>query len=606
MCQELPKRGPDQILQYTLNKHLDQLGGQMTVFKRVSATLVPRLMDMLITPEKAEEYESRKRSAWAAECDCTVCGGQYHTNWVTEGGHKGIGLVEGDDGLTYPCLGEYEPEAGRYLELGAGDGFLCPLCSCVTTLKHKAQMSGGRTWRLLISSVDNIGIYTTIFYWLVWRTIDETGSAYHGIEPWQAYVIDEGGMLRRFIFSSYTEEWRYSSARGDAFFNKYPSMDGDLYNYRKAGWAYDQCPSLIGCTGEKTGLYAYVNAGGQMPVLYIKTWRRHRSIENLVNSGWAALVEGYLEEETESQVQEIPYAIMPGIFFGAEKPHMMLRMDKQSFRALCSRRPDGWRLTQYEAWLKYLDVGGTANALMFDDYYGTFTLQGVKVLLDLRRMNAEIDFPKLHIYLTKQKLRPADAQLLLDTWRMTVRMYGRTELTAEELWPRDLFGTHERLSRQYRLEQNKDDWGKFLEGFAAVRERLKDLEWTDGELCVVLPKDNGDLIREGDVLQHCVSTYGESHVSGEDTIFFIRKYRRPERSYYTLDIDMTGRPTRKQLHGYGNEHHGPHKEHRHSIPAKVEAFCARWEREVLLPWYRGQLKKQKTESKLCRKEAKTA
>ena len=265
MCQELPKRGPDQILRYTLNKHLDQLGGQMTVFKRISATLAPRLMDWVITPEMQEEYETQKCSVWAAECSCTVCNMTYYTDWVTNAGHKGIGLIEGEDGLTHPCLDDYDPSFGNYMQLGDGDGFLCPECSSVTTLKHRSKMSGGRTWRLLISSVDNIGMYTTIFYWLVSRSIDADGCVYSGIEPWQAYVIDEGGMLRRFIYSSYTEEWRYSNTNSDAFFSKYPSMDGDMYNYRIAGWAYETCPSLIGCTGEKTGLYAYVNAGGQMP-----------------------------------------------------------------------------------------------------------------------------------------------------------------------------------------------------------------------------------------------------------------------------------------------------------------------------------------------------
>lgn len=594
MCQELPKEGPDHILTYTLKKHLDQLGGQLTIFKRVSATLVPMITDMLITPEKAEEYETRKKNAWVAECTCTVCEETYHTDWITECGEKGIGLIEGEDGLTYPCLDEYDPSVGTYIQLGEGDGFLCPFCSAVTTLKHKAKMANGRTWRLLISSVENVGIYTTVFYWLVSRSIDEDGCTYSGIAPWQAYVIDEGGMLRRFIYNHDTGQWRYSTTNSDAFFGKYPSMDGDMYNYRVAGWAYDQCPSLIGCTGEKTGLYNYVNAGGQTPVLYLKTWRRHNTVENLVNTGWAFLVEDYIETETSRHCHDIPYAILPGISFDSKKPYEMLHMDKQSFRQLRGRHPDGWNLTKYEAWLKYRDCGGCADALMFDEYYSTFTLSGVNVLIELRKVNPEIDFPKLHKYLMKQKLEPTEAQLLLDTWRMTMRMYGRRVLTSEELWPRDLFGTHERLNRQYRLEQNKDDWSKFLEGFVAVRKKLQDLEWTDGELCVVLPKDNGDLIREGDVLRHCVSGYGENHISGRDTIFFIRKYRRPERSYYTLDINMIGKPVRNQLHGYGNEHHGPHKEYRHKIPAKVLAFCDRWEREVLMPWYEKQRKKEKS------------
>lgn len=607
MCQLLPKTGPDTVLRYTLKTHLDQLGADVTVFKRVSATVAPNLMQALMGPKEWEEYETKKKTIWAAECSCTVCNETYYTDWVSEAGQKGIGLIEGPDGCTYPSLDDYDPGEGTYIEIGQNDGFLCPYCAAVTVLRHASSLRGGRTWKLCMASVENVGIYTTVFYWLVTRQLDECGCEFHDIRPWQAYVLDEGGRLNRFIFNQYEESWRYSTAQGDAFFSKYPSSDGGMYNYRYGGYTFNELPSLVGCTGEKTGLHGYVSAGGRMPLLYLKTWRRHKTVENLITAGWCELVKDDLERESNGGNLEIPHAIMPGVFFGGKRPHEMLHMDKASFRTLRKIRPEGWSLTQYEAWLNYREDGGAANAFMFDAYYSTFGLSGTNTLLELRKIMPEIDFPKLENYLKKQKLRNEEAGMLLDTWKMTIRLFGRTQLTSEELWPRNLFDTHERMSRQYRLENNKDDWTKFLEGFVAVRNRLRDLEWTDGELCVVLPKDNGDLIREGDVLRHCVHSYGADHVSGKHTIFFIRKYRRPERCYYTLDINMTGKPVRQQLHGYGNERHGPHKEYSHSIPQKVQAFCDRWQNEILMPWYREQLRKKAEQaSHDIRKEAKTA
>ena len=79
-------------------------------------------------------------------------------------------------------------------------------------------------------------------------------------------------------------------------------------------------------------------------------------------------------------------------------------------------------------------------------------------------------------------------------------------------------------------------------------------------------------------------------------IFFIRHYRRPERPYYTLAIDMRNKPTERQLHGYGNERHGPNKEYAHKIPKSVREFCNRWENEVLLTWYAEQQKQKKEQS----------
>ena len=78
---------------------------------------------------------------------------------------------------------------------------------------------------------------------------------------------------------------------------------------------------------------------------------------------------------------------------------------------------------------------------------------------------------------------------------------------------------------------------------------------------------------EGETLRHCVGEYGKEHAKGKKIILFIRHYRKPERSYYTLNVGFDGwRPYIIQLHGYGNEHHGPHKEYRHTIPKEVTAF----------------------------------
>ena len=81
-----------------------------------------------------------------------------------------------------------------------------------------------------------------------------------------------------------------------------------------------------------------------------------------------------------------------------------------------------------------------------------------------------------------------------------------------------------------------------------------------------------------------------------DVIFFVRHARRPERSWYTLDICMTGsEPREVQLHGYRNEWCG---RKRLRIPPKVREFCDRWKKEVLLPWAAADRQK--------RKERKTA
>jgi hypothetical protein len=94
-------------------------------------------------------------------------------------------------------------------------------------------------------------------------------------------------------------------------------------------------------------------------------------------------------------------------------------------------------------------------------------------------------------------------------------------------------------------------------------------------------------VEESDKLLHCVKHYGDRHVSG-NPVFFVRHYRRPERSYYTLNEDLTKpTPKRLQLHGYRNDAVC-------KIPKKVLEFCDRWEREVLAPWWAERQRKEVT------------
>lgn len=114
-----------------------------------------------------------------------------------------------------------------------------------------------------------------------------------------------------------------------------------------------------------------------------------------------------------------------------------------------------------------------------------------------------------------------------------------------------------------------------------------------GNFSCVTPSTGQDLVQEGNTLRHCVGGYGKDHCSGKP-VFFVRKYRRPERSYYTLQINMTGSiPKEIQLHGYGNERHGPNKQFKHKLSSKVRAFCDRWESEVLQPWFAAQKKPER-------------
>lgn len=588
ILRQLPVTCPDHVCGYTYENYLQELGGHLAIYKRVSYSEPPELKEMMC-PEDWKPARSR----WAAECTCTRCQETWHTAWLG-GPLKEIAVCVGEDSISYPVFDLEDPDvAPMTVALSSNDETLCPVCGEGVTLIHASKIKSGTTRRIAMCSVENIGQYTALLYWLAYRHLDSDGCVYEEISPWYAFIIDDAGKLVCFHHSR--NGWKQSTNQEDPFFKKYVSGDGDIYNFRNGGYVCEMVPSLVGCTGEKTGLGEYVRRGGTMPLLYLRTWQKKPSIENLVNAGWVPLIESMFNRLTNYAQQSVPAAELPSINWNSAKPNEMLWMDKAAYRRLDLSANDRRRYEWYEGWKSYIDAGGRLDVCEFDKYWCTFTQYGMSTVLDLMLLVPGLDIPKVARYLEKQYLHPTEVRILADTWRMTMTLTGRNILTQEELWPRNLQERHDRLTAMHLAEKGKDSWVMYLAGFRRIINKYGDLQWSDGELDIILPKDNGELVREGETLRHCVGTYGEAHVTERQTIFFVRRHRRPERCYYTLSMNLQGVPKRVQLHGYGNERHGAHKQFRHSIPQKVLDFCERWEREVLMPWWVSQMNSKEKE-----------
>lgn len=580
----LPTVCPERVTGYTYDNYLQELGGHLGIYKRVAYQEPPHLAMMMC----AEDWTPGRKS-WAAEVTCTRCGESWHTAWVG-GPLKEIAIMVGEDGLHYPVHDLDDPDVGPYMvTLSGNDGILCPECGESISLIHASRIKSGSTRRIAMCSVETVGDYAALVYWLAYRHMDSDGCVYEEISPWYAFVLDECGRMACFMYRD--DEWHLSRNREDPFFKCYTSGDA-IYNRRRGGFVCEMVPDLTGTTGEKTGLGRYVREGGQHPLLYLRTWQKKPAIENLVVAGWSPLIESLFDKVTNYGQTDIPVANMPDINWQSAKPHEMLHMDKAAYRRLDKSQNDSRRREWYEGWRTYRSVGGQLDVCGYDQYWRKFTQYGMSTVLDMLPLVPGLDIPKIERYLQKQCLQPTEVRILADTWRMTTMLTGRDDLTQEERWPGHLQDKHDQLVA-LNLKEKGGGAGKYLAGFRRIRDKFGDLQWSDGDLDIILPRDNGELIREGEILRHCVGTYGEDHVTESQTIFFVRRHRRRERCYYTLSMNMRGEPKRVQLHGYGNEHHGERKQYSHSIPKKVLDFCDRWEREVVRPWYLGQLKEKK-------------
>ncbi len=599
LLENLPEEPDPALLQWARETQEAELGGEYLIYHNERTRLAPELRELM-------ENRTVGKSIWVTRCVCTNCGNESETQ---KGSRGSFFLLDGEDGNVYPLLpdGSENPEitgVGYRVEYTEGDDIKCPYCDATVKVMQRSSVGAGRLKQIQVAQLMNVGGYTTILYWLVGKNVYDCGTVLDAV-PRYAYVLGERGGLTAFshrrpgVYGKDTADncWHKLSGNEDRWGARY--HDWRSINNTKCGsGAFPGLPeerAMAGTTGEKTGLWRYWrDTDGYRPVEYLKLWRKRKNAENLVNAGLACVVESAIKRGLRyaaGPVQELEKAVD----LSKRKPHEMLGVTRAELGII---REDDDPLGLMKIWSDYRSTGGREDIGKIASACDKYSTTVVQTAVDLIRKWGDCDIGKLERYMEKQKLRLWNIGLLRDSREMAASLADRQTLTEEERWPRQLQQTHDRLSAQKALMLSRKKSQALQAGFDMVLERYGGLQWNDGQLAVILPKSNDDLIREGKILCHCVGGYGESHAKGMNIILFIRHYRRPERSYYTLNISFErGDPQEIQLHGYGNERHGAHKQYAHRIPEAVRAFVDKWEAEVLAPWWREHRKEFDKEKK---------
>ena len=107
------------------------------------------------------------------------------------------------------------------------------------------------------------------------------------------------------------------------------------------------------------------------------------------------------------------------------------------------------------------------------------------------------------------------------------------------LCPKSLKLRHDLAARNHKLVLEEIERKKFKE--KATAENYAGLEWTskDGKWAVLVPKDAGDLVREGSELSHCVGSYAKYVIDGSMRICFLRKTENLDKPLLTLSVNAS-------------------------------------------------------------------
>lgn len=568
--------------------HKTHLSREYLVFKSEIVKSMPSYLELLESDSQAGMKSER-----VAHCICTACGNEFDTGWLKadERTHKGIEILQGEDGHHYDGF-----DFGYKVKYNDGDMLTCPYCDEKVQLYHSSHLIKPKINQVAISEVINIRKQTVIMTWLAKREINRLGKSIITFEPFGAVALIDKKLysykhFKSGFFGCYypTIEWYKTSRFTDPTECIY--FDSGSWNNKAKGHIMcSSLPEMKGTSGEKTGLSKYIKEGGQYPAEYLRLWKRHPNVENLIMTGWHDFVITSvlkIREGTSYYMEKLS-----SLNWKKKKPHEIMHMSKAEYKYLAQFK---WTFEQVVNWRKSQILSIPIKATEFNSQICSMQSNFLPTYcryVEGGNLTAE-DYRKTVAYLQKQKrLNIVNGLQYLVDHRLMLRDFNESngiyrELTEEERFPKSLFDAHEEDIRRIKEIENS----KLQKAFDKIYEMFSEVQWTDGDLCVVIPKSETELKREGAVLRHCVGSYGKQHTE-KKLIFFIRHYRRPERSYYTLNIDCTGEfPKEIQLHGYGNERHGKNKEYEHRIPDKVRAFVDRWEKEVLLPWYKKEFKK---------------
>ncbi len=165
-------------------------------------------------------------------------------------------------------------------------------------------------------------------------------------------------------------------------------------------------------------------------------------------------------------------------------------------------------------------------------------------------------------------LRYKDMQGLVTEYRDYLDMCHKLDYDMKDsfiLYPKDLQKSHDKMAR--RIKDKKD--ARVKREFTALYRQLSgQLDFEKDGLKIAYPGTPDDVIKEGQVLHHCVGGYVERVAGRECIILFLRRTSDESKPFYTIEV----RGWRVvQVRGMKNC----------AMTPEVKAFITDWERNVL-------------------------
>lgn len=236
----------------------------------------------------------------------------------------------------------------------------------------------------------------------------------------------------------------------------------------------------------------------------------------------------------------------------------ILRMNKAEIRYMKEKNPTVADLEEFRMVRKYWpeakieDIEDIGRA--FPGYLQADTI---------KLISKEAEWPKVLKMLLEENRATGDAYTVRDYgdylgWINTLGIRKDKRV----IYPKNFGQAHDTVMGQYEEAKDSIKVEEFKTAEASITGMTE--PFVLGNLMIRPAASPAELQKESKALNHCVRTYVDRVASGKTSILFIRKVEEPDKPWFTLELDCSGRVV--QCRG----------DHNRAYPEEVGVFIDKW------------------------------
>lgn len=505
---------------------------------------------------------------------CSACGEHFLAEYLPR---ENAAACHAGSCTGYSGVQIADAEVTEIIRYREYDKLCCPLCGAEAVLYSTNSLRYGRGDQEFVVVPTVAGNCLVLTQWCIERKIYDGHAAMRETAV-NAYIADGGKIIK---LAHYQHNALGGTWANLGEWKRRAKVADDI----GAPLMYENTlPDLAGTCVENAKLWEYIEqaeAGETAyPVAYLRLYFKHPAVENLITAGLGKMV-GTSIRGYHRRMYGYGYGTgsmtaapkLDWVNWKEKRPAQMIGLDKQQLKTW---QQMGFGLDCLKVWKKHK----LANDISFADCCTLMAAVGPTSADEI--LMAGVPPIRTANYLKRQNQA---WNYLEDYWRMA-RLAGYDLDQDAVRWPKVLQRAHDRAAAAVKYQKINSHT---KEAFTKMTARCQGLAWEHDGICIRPAANPQELIEEGNTLRHCVGGYAGTHAMGK-IILFVRHTRRPDRSWYTLNINVLTKEE-IQLHGYRNELVDGK---RLKIPRRVREFVDLWEREVLAKW---QLPPEKTAPK---------